>query len=173
MGARFAAAPDLSEVIGSQLRESQFLPFIAYRLRFLESQMLLHAIELDDGAAVLWQAPDDGSVVVPDFSFEDAENGFVYIRSHVGNRYVTAEALDSVVTKLTKDSPGAKWKLSRADHSEFERDLFVISNQAYPTKVLQPSDRISESAVVLGDSGQATTIRPKLRNAWSVTIPVG
>jgi hypothetical protein len=172
MGARYAAASDLSVVIGTQPRQPQFLPFITYRLQFVQSQMLLHAIELDDLGAVLWQAPDDGSVVVPDFSFEDAGNALVYIRSHVGNRYVTAQALDSVVTSVTKESPGAKWKLSPTGISVLDRNPFVISNQAYPTKVLQPSNRKSESPVVLGDAAGSAGVHGGNPNAWKVSSPL-
>jgi hypothetical protein len=50
--------------------------------------------------------------VVQDFSFEDAGNGFVYIRGHLSNLYVTAQGPDSVLTDVTKSSPGARESVS-------------------------------------------------------------
>jgi hypothetical protein len=173
MGARYAAANDLSVVVGSQLHQPQFLPFITYRLQFVQSQMMLNAIKLPDPdpGAVVWQVPFEGTVV-QDFSFEDADNGFVYIRSHVGNRYVTAQTANVVVTDVTTASPGAKWKLSPVSSSVLDRNLFVISNQAYPSMVLQPSNRASESSVVLAASGGGGGLHGANPNAWKVTSPV-
>jgi hypothetical protein len=103
-------------------RQPQFLPFIRYRLQFVRSQMML-AVNLADRApgAVLWQLFGNGTLG-QDFSFEDADNGFVHIRSHVGNLYVTAQVPDPVLTGGTTASTGASarrrlvevfsWKLS-------------------------------------------------------------
>jgi hypothetical protein len=172
MGARYAAAKDLSAVIGTQLRQPQFLPFIPYRLQFVQSQMMLHAMKLaeSDPGAVLWQVPSTGTIL-QDFSFEDAGNGFVYIRSHLSNLYVTAQAPDSVLTGGTTASPGAKWKLSQTSGPVLDRNLFVISNQAYPNLVLQPANRTSESPVVLGDAGGSGGIPGGHPNAWKVSSP--
>jgi len=41
LGARYAAANDLSVVLGSEMRQPQFLPFIPYNLEFGASQQLL------------------------------------------------------------------------------------------------------------------------------------
>ena len=173
MGARYAAAKDLSMVVGTQLHQPQFLPFIAYRLQFMQSQMMLNAFKLPDPDPgwVLWQFPAEGTVV-QDFSFEDAGNGFVYIRSHVGNRYVTAHAPDLVLTDVTTASPGAKWKLSQTSSLIRDRNLFVISNQAYPNMLLQPANRMSGSPVVLGDVGGSAGIHGGQPNAWKVSSPL-
>jgi phospholipase C len=91
MGARYAAAKDLSVVLGSRPRQPQFLPFVRHNLQFAASQMLL-TVENGNAAArtPLWQLAADGSSA-QDFAFEDAGNGFVYIRSTVGNLYVTVD----------------------------------------------------------------------------------
>jgi hypothetical protein len=97
MGARFAAAHDLSEVLGNQLRQPQFLPFIRYRLQFVPSQMMLAVSQGNRAPGTgLLQLPRDGKASAQDFSFEDVGDGFVYIRSHVGNLYVTVKASDVV-----------------------------------------------------------------------------
>jgi phospholipase C len=173
MGARYAAANDLSAVVGTQLRQPQFLPFITYRLQFVQSQMMLNAIKLPypDPGAVLWQLRAEGTEV-QDFSFEDAGNGFVYIRSHVGNRYVTAHAPDVVITDVTTASPGAKWKLSHTSALVRDSNLFVISNHAYPNMVLQPANRMSGSPVVLGDASGSAGIHGGQPNAWKVSSPL-
>ena len=173
MGARYAAAKDLSAVIGTVLHQSQFLPFITYRLQFVQSQMMLHAFKLPypDPGAVLWQFPVDGTVV-QDFSFEDAGDGFVYIRSHVSNLYVAAVAQDSVLTSATTASPGAKWKLSRTSIEAFDRNLFEISNQAYQNMVLLPANRASGSPVVLSASGGGPGWHGGQANTWRVSSPL-
>ena len=47
-----------------------------------------------------------------------------------------------------------RWRLTPASLTAFERDLFVISSEAFPGQVLQVADPAQAgSAVVLGDSG--------------------
>jgi hypothetical protein len=172
MGARYAAAQDLSAVVGTEAHRPQFLPFINYRLRFVASQLMLDAIVVTDPepGAVLWQAPAEDSVV-QDFSFEDAGDGFVHIRSHVKNDYVAALSADSVRTVPVTTAPGTKWKLSPVGITVLDRDLFVISNRDHPNLLLQPAQRAAESAVVLMHTGPggAFGVNP---NAWKVTSPL-
>lgn len=106
------------------------------------------------------------------FRFEDAGNGFVYIRSHVSNLYVTAEAPNSVLTGTTKASAGAKWMLSPISGSVLDRNLFLITNQDYPNVVLQPADPSQfESPVVLGN-GAIGGIAGGNPNAWKISSPL-
>ena len=172
MGARYAAAHDLSLVVGTEPHRPQFLPFINYRLQFVASQLMLNAIVVTDPepGAVLWQAPAEDTAV-QDFSFEDAGEGFVYIRSHVKNDYVAAASEDSVRTVPVTSSPGTRWKLSPIGITVLDRNLFVISNRDYPNLLLQPAQRAAESAVILGHAG-ATGIVVVNRNAWKVTSPL-
>jgi hypothetical protein len=205
MGARYAAANDLSMVVGTQLQQPQFLPFIRYRLQFVRSQMMLAVNRADLGpSAVVWQLFGNGTLD-QDFSFEDAGNGFVYIRSHVGNLYMTAQIPHPVLTGGTAASTGAsdapplsrglllevkyptsrvtavnatrpelqRWKLSPASVSTLDRNLFVISNEAYQNMVLQPTNPSQpESTVVLTVAGAGVGIHPENANAWRVTSPL-
>jgi Phosphoesterase family/Ricin-type beta-trefoil lectin domain-like len=223
MGARFAAAHDLSEVIGNHLRKPQFLPFIRYRLQFVRSQMLLAVKQANRAPGTeLLQLPRDGKIA-QDFSFEDAGNGFVYIRSHVSNLYVTARAPDVVTggtntmsavaaaasgnattsagaheaspADSTPSGPGIiqdfkyapthvvvvgtkrpelqKWKLSPVGITVLDRDLYLISNQAYPNLLLQPTEPNQPgSPVVLSDAGGSGGVHRVPPNTWKVTSPL-
>jgi Phosphoesterase family/Ricin-type beta-trefoil lectin domain-like len=92
LGTRYAAANDLSAVVGTQLRLSQFLPFIRYNVQDRASQMMLGIKDANPApGAQVWQLPTDGSTA-QDFSFEDAGHGFFYIRSHVSGLYLTLHA---------------------------------------------------------------------------------
>jgi hypothetical protein len=53
-----------------------------------------------------------------------------------------------------------------------DRNLFVISNQAYPNMLLQPANRTSGSPVVLGDVGGSAGIHGGQPNAWKVSSPL-
>lgn len=197
MGARFAGAQDLSSVIGAQLRQPQFRPFIRYRLEYTGSAMMLD-VQFANRAAgtMLWQFPANGTVA-QDFSFEDAGDGFVYIRSYVSNLYVTVQIPDPVVTvggspatapelRLIEDAKYApsdlelpergpalqRWKLTPASITVLDRDLYVISNEAHPGLVLQPTDPTqAEAPVVLGAPGTSTGIHHE-QKAWKVTSPL-
>jgi len=223
MGARFAAAHDLSEVIGNQLRQPQFLPFIRYRLQFVRSQMLLAVNQANRAPGTyLLQSPTDGTIA-QDYSFEDAGNGFVYIRSHVSNLYVTVQTPDvvtggataalaatavasggattsaeaheaspanstaprpaivqdrkyaptHVIVVGTKRPELQKWKVSPVGITILDRDLYVISSQAYPTLLLQPAEPSQPgSGVVLGDAGGESGVHRVPINAWKVTSPL-
>jgi hypothetical protein len=170
----------------------------------------------------LLQLPRDGTIA-QDFSFEDAGNGFVYIRSHVSNLYVTVRAPDVVTGGTTttsatvalasgdattsagaheappadSTSPGPgivqdfkyapthviavgtkrpelqKWKLSPVGHTVLDRDLYVISNQAYPNLQLQPAEPSQPgSPTVLGDAGGSGGVHRVPPNTWRVTSPL-
>ena len=247
MGARYAAAEDLSKVIGNELQESQFLPFVGYTIEFAGSQMVMDVQVANPAPRTpIWQFPPN-ETTSQDFAFEDAGDGFVYIRSNVSNLYVTldtgqvggtmpaveaaepasspaatpprtgrpgvvvrspvpavggvsavaatGEAAPSPVVDtgpgLIQDvkylsSPGhvgtvvvgganpeyQKWRLSPVGTTVMERNLFVISNQAFPGKVLQPaSPGETQSPIVLGDPGEAVGIQAG-KNAWKVSTPL-
>ena len=240
MGGRFAAAHDLSEVLGNQLRQPQFLPFIRYNLQYVQSQMLLSVYRANPAPGTrLLQLPADATIAQPqlqgpqDFSFEDAGDGFVYIRCHVSNLYVTVREPGTIggntnamaaaapagtapagpapagaLRPPTTTSAGArdtspaapiapqlaiiqdrkyapprtavgvrpalqKWKLSPVGITILDRDLYVISNEAYPSLFLQPAVATqSGSAVVLGAPGAVSGAARVPSNTWSVTSPL-
>jgi hypothetical protein len=197
LGARFAAAQDLSSVIGTQVRQPQFRPFIRYRLEFTGSAMMLD-VQFANRAAgtMLWQFPPNGTVA-QDFSFEDAGDGFVYIRSYVSNLYVTVRAPDPVVTQNSSPAPVAapgliedvkyepsdvvlpekspalqRWILTSASISVQERDLYIISNEAHQGLVLQPSHLTQAEAPVILDAPESGTPIHPAHNAWKVVSPL-
>jgi phospholipase C len=91
LGARYAAANDLSAVVTTVKRQTQFRPFLRYNFQFGASQLMLGVKDANPApGAALWQLPVDGSTA-QDFSFEDAGNGFWYIRSHVSGLYMTLQ----------------------------------------------------------------------------------
>lgn len=92
LGARYAAANDLSTVVGNVKRQTQFLPFLRYNFRYRTSQQMLAVKDASPApGAALWQLPVDGTSA-QDFAFEDAGNGLWYIRSLVSNLYLTVQA---------------------------------------------------------------------------------
>ena len=237
MGARFAAANDLSGVIGTEMREPQFLPFIRYNLEFAASQMMLD-VESGNPApqTPLWQFMRNGSPA-QDFAFEDAGDGYVYIRSNVSNLYVTVDAglhestlaVPNAVAAAAPPAPegpspgvapgigaiaagvapaarpgaggqpgpgliqdvkyqasggvGAvivgrpqpswqKWRLAPTSPEIIHRDSFVITNEAFPGKVLRPADPAqARSAVVLAEPSTATGPL-HMHDVWKVTTPL-
>ena len=188
MGARYAAASDLSAVVTDVLRQPQFLPFIRYNMQYASTQLMMDVQGGSPTAGTpLWQFPVNGTVA-QDFSFEDAGGGLVYIRSHVSNLYLTVNHLTSPpgVTQETKYAgpvgnnaiSGAhrqqlqKWRLTSTAISITERDLFQIESHAFPGRALQPAaPSQAESLLVLGDAGEITGIHPQAR-AWKVTSPL-
>jgi hypothetical protein len=118
-----------------------------------------------------------------EFSFEDAGGGFVYIRTHSGNLYVTAEPTLGVkqdvkfpaktaTTTAATDPDLQRWKLATSGLTAADRESFTISNAAIPNKVLQPSggSKNSGAPVVLGDP-EAQKVATQTRNPWTVTSP--
>jgi hypothetical protein len=106
LGARYAAAQDLSSVIGNQLRQPQFLPFIRYNIQFAASQIMLDV----QGAVaapgtLLWQFGANGTIA-QDYSFEDAGDGFV-------TSAVTSATCTSPSTRHTTSSCRARAPRSR------------------------------------------------------------
>ncbi len=196
LGARYAAANDLSEVVGNTKRQSQFLPFLRYNFQFGASQQLLSVKDANPapGAAV-WQLPADGSAA-QDFSFEDAGNGFWYIRSNVSNLYLTVQVptiapaaaatpprpISPTVVQDVKFVPGftaagvvidpeavarQKWLL-RPVTPAVGPNLFLVHSEAAPGVVLQPADPAQTGPVVLRavPLGAAPGT-----GAWKVTSP--
>jgi Phosphoesterase family/Ricin-type beta-trefoil lectin domain-like len=188
MGARYAAAHDLSEVLEKTLRAEQFRPFIPYTLACVASKMNLDVPGASTAAGTdLWQFTPNGSDA-QFFRFEDAGNGFVYIRTLAG-LYVTADAPSRVPTdsgatlKIKQDlkySPGSKgaqdpslqrWRFAPSRVSALNPTNYTISCAAVSGKVLQPLNGAATSgtAVVLGDPSSHPP--SGLPNPWNVTSP--
>src|SRR5205807_1185864 len=99
----------------------------------------------------------------------------VFIRTHTGNLYLTADA--SLAVKQQPKNPAAvdfqRWRLSSNGISVMNRDIFTISNAAIPNKVLQPVGNSVNSgvAMVLGDH-EAVHGPFANPNPWQVTSPL-
>ena len=189
MGARYEAAHDLSEILDDQMRPEQFRPFIPYTLVCDASKMNLdvQAASTTIGTP-LWQYTPNGTDA-QSFRFEDAGDGFVYIRTLAG-LYVTADAPPDPLTG-PGTTPGIKqdvkyapsllssqhanlqrWRFASSPISVADPTNFTISCAAVPGKVLQPLDGSTASgvAVVLADpTGPHTPMG--IPNPWTVTSP--
>ena len=110
------------------------------------------------------------------FSFEDAGDGFVFIRTHTGNLYLTADP--SLAVKQQSKNPASldfqKWRLTSNSISILQRGNFTISNAAIGAKVLQPFGNGLNSgvAVVLGTPEATHTGAFGNKNPWHVSSPL-
>ncbi|MBV9325977.1 MAG: RICIN domain-containing protein, partial [Chloroflexi bacterium] len=173
MGARFAAANDLSAVIGNAPRAEQFRPFIAYNFTCVSSQLHLDVQGASATPGSVLQQYTANASTAQQFSFEDAGQGLVYIRTRTGNFYLTADAnlgvrQDVKYPVVTDAPPSNNPQTQRWRMSPIERDRYVISNAAFPDLTLQPAaaSNAAETAVVLAPqagTGDHDT------NVWQVT----
>ena len=136
----------------------------------------------------LWQySPNDTEA--QKFRFEDAGNGFVYIRTLAG-LYVTANAPSGIPacpgqrwesSRIVKYAPGSvgspnpdlqRWRFASPTVVVAEDANYAISCAAVPGKVLQPlgGAAASGTAVVLGDPAPHKPIA--IPNPWTVTSPL-
>ena len=196
MGARYAAAHDLSEVLETAARSrAPFRPFIPYTLVCVASKMCLDVQNgsLSIGAPIVQLSPNANDPA-QSFRFEDAGNGFFYIRTLAG-LYVTVDSSVTVVSSgvggtgtigLNQDRkyPPAttvtilnnpnlqKWKFASGIVANYSQ-VYTISCAAVPGKVLQPASgsTASGAAVVLGDP-PATHSPLLIPNPWTVTSPL-
>jgi hypothetical protein len=183
MGARYADANDLSQVLGNELNEidsGRLLPFIPYHLVYGASQKGLEVQQGQTTAGTpLWQA-DAQDQPAQQFSFEDAGGGYVYIRTLTGNLYLTAGDTLAVTQQLKYPTDGSaqpanhpdrqRWQLTHSHITAQSSDSFTVRNAFFPGKVLQPAGGSANAAVpvVLGDP-QAVHIVTQIPNPWLVT----
>ncbi len=173
LGARFAAANDLSSVLSTAPQNPQFLPFIRYRFEFVASGLSLDYGPTDRARkAVFHQTPGDGSSA-QDFSFEDAGDGYVYVRGVMNNLYVTALADNAEpIMDVKTGTPLQKWQFSPTDLTATTRNEFVISNQGKADLVLLPLQAGQIDAVV-GLATASPSRDPFVNpNAWKVSSPL-
>jgi|GEM_PF-859681 len=109
MGARYAAAHDLSEVLSTEMEKStdQFLPFVPYTLDYENTKMNLNVTNGDRSLHVLLQTNPANALNIPDsqkFRFEDAGDGFVYIRTFAG-LFVTVISSGKPINHLINTVP--------------------------------------------------------------------
>jgi phospholipase C len=189
MGARYAAAHDLSEILDATIRPEQFRPFIPYNLTYVASKMCLDVQAASTAAgAPLWQYTPNGTDA-QEFRFEDAGDGFVYIRTLAG-LYVTVNAPSGIqagpgetlgIKQDLKYAPGSRgshhpdlqrWKFTSSTITAVGSATYTIWCAAVPGKALQPLDgsTASGTAVVLADP--ARHLPTAIPNPWTVTSPL-
>ena len=181
LGARYAAAHDLSEVLTERRRQDQFRPFIPYTVVYAASRMALDVQAGSDAAGTpLWQYTPNGTDA-QSFRFEDAGNGFVRIRTLAGLYLTAAPAAPGSRSpigltqerKVTGDAQAKrqKWKLTSTAVDVLHAAVHTISCAAHPGKVLEPADDSPASGVgvVLASPGHHGPTQPA--NPWIVTSP--
>ncbi|HEY4089430.1 MAG TPA: alkaline phosphatase family protein [Bryobacteraceae bacterium] len=188
LGARYAAAHDLSEILAAQVQPGPFRPFIPYTLVYGASKMCL---DVQGGSllagAPLCQLSPNAADEAQKFRFEDAGNGFFYIRTLAG-LYVTANpsiagpgATTGVKQDFRYEAGGLatqnpdlqKWKFTSSSIVAVDQSNYTVSCAAVPGKVLQPANgsTATGAAVALGDP--AVTHSPiSVKNPWIVTSPL-
>ena len=140
LGARFLAANDLTTVIGNTPRPGPFRPFIPYNFAYVESSMRLDVQGASTTGDILQQFTPNSSNA-QQFSFEDAGDGFFFVRTHTGSLYLTIDQPLRVTQQLkSATNPNTqRWKFTSNAISIFDRNKFSVSNAAFPDKLLQPA----------------------------------
>jgi phospholipase C len=199
LGPRYAAANDLSSVVRNRKRQTQFLPFLRYNFQFSASQQMLGVKDASPApGAPLWQLPGDGTAA-QDFSFEDAGNGFWYIRSHVSNLYLTVQVRTTLATgsagpvpvpqpippaviQDVKAAPGSIATAATTDLPAVARQKWLlrpVSSTVGPDLFLVESEAAPGLVLMPADSTQAGPVvlhavplgAPPGTGAWKVTSP--
>jgi phospholipase C len=187
MGKRYAAAKDFSTVLDTKMRKPLFLPFVGYQMTYDRSAMRLNIVGATANGAVT-ASKELLNTAAQKFSFEQAGD-FVYIRTHCGNRYLTANISPdnrtvpptgfAIRQDIKYDGPlsqsdAAKynpkfqlWKLTALDTTAAGKTKFTITNAFYPNLVLRPSELVTSPAAVV-----LTTNDPTYQNVWTVSGPV-
>jgi hypothetical protein len=129
--------------------------------------------------APLRQDTPNPSAESQQFRFEDAGNGYWYLRARAGSLYLTADATLTVTQqpKYPPDGSGAtnpaaqRWKLTPGI---MPGTGVTVSNAAFPAKTLQPANNGSGAgvAVVLGEPESGPIGAGHVKNAWVVTSPL-
>jgi phospholipase C len=175
LGARFAAAHDLSTIMTATPHLPAFRPFIPYTLVYAKTTT---ALEVPDGnvspGTLLWLNTPNTAAESQHFRFEDAGSGLWYLRTPAGNLYLTADPMMKITQQpkyaphgLTGATPASQhWKLAGGITPG---SAFTVTNSAYPGKTLQPAG--DNSAVVLGNPEAAPGGTAQVKNAWQVTSP--
>jgi phospholipase C len=182
LSARYAAASDLAAIVLAEPRRPQFLPFLRYTAMLLASQQMLTVDGDPAPGTPLSQDAVDGSAA-QDFSFEDAGDGFVRIRSQAGNFYLSVDesSADLAVRQDVRYPPAAggagprpalqRFKITPVGISHLTHDHYVISSEAHPDLELQPAAATSPgSPIVLGLRGAPGQAGPP--NAWRISNPL-
>jgi phospholipase C len=191
MGPRYAAANDLTAVLASSPRKWQFLPFVKYNITYNASEM---RINVEGGNPTPGPLTGRFNLTETDeqrFSFEQIGT-HVYIRTHCGSLYVTADISAGNVGNAQAGVFGIKhdvkyddglalvdpkkfnakyqrWKFTPLGTSDADKNLYIITSDYYPNKILQPLDiRQNATPLVLAPKPKSLSAA----NAWVVSGPL-
>jgi len=172
MSARFADAQELSVVLDKSPRKPQFLPFIRYNLKFNASNFMLNVPGSAPGVFLTQaQAIVNGSPT-QDFSFEVGPGGMTYIRTNVGNLYLTINAATGGLIQDVKypvdNFKCQLWRLTALGTTGAAKNSFVIINDLFLNKVLQPQSNSAGAQLALVNK-PATVVAA---NTWTITCPL-
>ncbi|MBV9579384.1 MAG: RICIN domain-containing protein [Chloroflexi bacterium] len=178
MGARYAAANDLSSVLNSTPRVEQFRPFIPYNFVSVAAQLRLDVQTAGTTPGTVLQHFTPNTSNAQQFAFEDAGQGFVYIRTRTGNLYLTADPNLSVRQDVKypkgagapppNDPQTQRWRLTSVGTNAQDRDMYVISNAAFAGRVLQQASPTTSSGTPVVLTAPIGGGNPSA-NAWRVT----
>lgn len=196
MGSRYAAAHDLSEVLSSEMEKNtdQFLPFVPYTLDYEHTKMNLDIRNGDRSLHALLQTSTANALNIPDsqkFRFEDAGDGYVYIRTFAGLFVTVIFSRKPVILPVpvyhveqnlkfpfgavgSKDPKLQKWKLVPGNKVLAFNTGFVVYSAAFPNLVLQAGNEVVGApapAVILSIPTPPTTGFAK-PNQWNITSPL-
>jgi hypothetical protein len=199
MGARYAAAHDLSEVLSTEMEKSndQFLPFVPYTFEYENTKMNLDVHGGDRSLHVLLDTSPANPLNIPDwqkFKFEDAGDGFVYIRTFAGLfisvissgkpvfHPVSAVPVYHVEQNLkfpsgsfrSKDPNLQKWNLVPGNNTTAFNTGFVVYSAAFPNLVLQVANGIAGATAPVVILSIPTPPKNELvkPNQWNITSPL-
>lgn len=199
MGARYAAAHDLSEVLSTEMEKStdQFLPFVPYSLDYENRKMNLDIRNGDRSPHALLQTSTGNALNMPEsqkFRFEDAGEGFVYIRTFAG-LFVTVLSCGKPVNypanaipvyhveqnlkfpfgSIKSQNPNLqKWKLVPGNNVLAYNTGFVLYSAAFPNLVLQVGNEAAGTKVttVILSTPTPSTNHLVKSNQWNITSPL-
>jgi phospholipase C len=204
LGARYAAAHDLSEVLSAAMENSpdQFLPFVPYTLDYENMKKNLDvplsgSDQGDRSLHALLKTSTANASNIPEsqkFRFEDAGDGFVYIRTFAGlfvtvlfsgkpvHHFANTVPVYPVEQNLkfpfgsvgSRDPNLQKWKLVPGNNVLAFNTGFVVYSAAFPNLVLQVGNGAVGAivpAVILSVRTPPTNSFAK-PNQWNVTSPL-
>lgn len=185
MGPRYAAAHDLSSVIGSQPRSGPFLPFAAYNLVYSPSKKRLDVQGGSNAAGTLLWQYDANDTDAQKFTLEDAGSGRYYIRTHAGSLYVTVDAPVSSTAKtlgIKQDvkypagSPNSdlqKWILTSSSATPVSGVQYVtIQSVAFAGKLLHSAgESVASTGAVVLDTAGVGGLTANSPFVWEVSRP--
>jgi hypothetical protein len=191
MGPRYAAANDLTGILRTGPRKLQFLPFVRYNLSYYASEMRMDVEGGNPTPGPIVARFDLNETDEQRFSFEQKGN-YVYIRTHCGSLYVTVDVPNGNTSAPPPQGFGIRqdvkydgglaltdpkkfnvkyqrWKFTPLGTSDADKNLYIVTNEYFPNKILQPLD-LKQNATPLVLVNKPKTLTAM--NAWMVSGPL-